>query len=725
MHDDFRLGIDYGTSNTVAVLAWPDGRARPLLFDGSPVLPSAVCAGADGTLITGQEAARAARLAPERFEPNPKRRIDELDVLLGDRTYPLSELVAATLRRVAAEATRIAGAPVADVTITHPVEWGPARRALLTEAADRAGLSRPTLVPEPVAAATYFVDVLDHRVPVGHGVVVYDLGGGTFDACVVRRGADGFEPLSYQGLDDIGGVDLDALVVEIVGQVAGAQAPDEWQRLAHPSNPAELRHSRTLWEDARLAKEALSRQNTAGIFVPLVDRDVHVTREQFESAARAALTRTAEATLSAIRQARITPADVAGLFLVGGSTRVPMAATLLHQRVGLAPIALEQPEIVVAEGALHHRTATGTAAPATLLGPYPPRPAPGGLGDPGPVSAVPDAPGQVSAGPGGAGATSGWPGGPVAGVHGDHSQAWRAPDGAAPVSAMPGAASPVSAPALSSTPPAAMAYQAGTPSPVPAASVPGASVSGSPAPNAGGAGPARPAASAHTLRRRRRLGLVLGICVTVLLLVAIAAGAIYEQRNAPRALPADLRSHACKYIDMTPLYTKFGVPKPSAKPVPNGHSGTDLCSLDTIGKGRPKIDVSGVTFNVDSQGSRTSGEYTDFVAAMRLNHDYPVKKLSIGDEAVVGPLPDFIAAQNTGAPSPAPSGPAGDGVGYGLEIVVRKADYLILIEVDLDFGEWLEGAPRPTIPRERLDTEADALAQVARASLRKVSAVMH
>jgi molecular chaperone DnaK (HSP70) len=176
VHNEFRLGIDYGTSNTVGVLAWPDGRARPLLFDGSPMLPSSVCAGQDGSLIAGHEAARAARIAPERFEPSPKRRVDELDVLLGDRSYPLGEVFAATLRRVAAEAIRTAGVPIADVTITHPVAWGPARRALLTEAAGRAGLPRPALVPEPVAAASYFVDVLGHRVPVGSSVVVYDLG---------------------------------------------------------------------------------------------------------------------------------------------------------------------------------------------------------------------------------------------------------------------------------------------------------------------------------------------------------------------------------------------------------------------------------------------------------------------------------------------------------------------------------------------------------------------
>src|SRR5690242_7906546 len=100
-----RLAVDYGTSNTVAVVRRPDGAVRPLLFDSSPLLPSAVFAGPDGRILTGGDAERSARLDPARFEPNPKRRIDELDVLLGDRAFPVAELVAAVLRRVYTEAT--------------------------------------------------------------------------------------------------------------------------------------------------------------------------------------------------------------------------------------------------------------------------------------------------------------------------------------------------------------------------------------------------------------------------------------------------------------------------------------------------------------------------------------------------------------------------------------------------------------------------------------------
>jgi molecular chaperone DnaK len=106
---DCRLGIDFGTTNTVAMLAWPDGRIRPLLFDDSPLLLSAVHLRDDGTLQVGRDAARAAVATPARFEPNPKRRIDEGTLLLGETEVPVVDAITAVLARVAAEARRVVG----------------------------------------------------------------------------------------------------------------------------------------------------------------------------------------------------------------------------------------------------------------------------------------------------------------------------------------------------------------------------------------------------------------------------------------------------------------------------------------------------------------------------------------------------------------------------------------------------------------------------------------
>ncbi|MEV0648264.1 Hsp70 family protein [Phytomonospora sp. NPDC050363] len=365
-----RLAVDYGTSNTVAMLAFADGRARPLLFDGSPLLPSAVYAQPDGLVLTGRDAQNSARLDPSRYEPNPKRRIDDRELLLGDRSWPLADLIARTLAHVAAEAARTAGGPVGSLVMTCPVAWGPMRRRTLQDAAQRARLPRPTLVTEPVAAASYFAAKLDRQVTGGRSVVVYDLGGGTFDVCVVRREAGGFQPLAYRGMDDFGGVDLDALVIAQVGASVRDADPQAWRRLTVPETTADKRCLQAFWDHARGAKESLSRRSHVQILVPITDKDTTVSREAFEHDARATLQRTVDTTRAVMREAHVEAGDVAGVFLVGGSTRVPMVATLLHQGLGIAPTIIEQPETVVAEGALV-ATAAPAARPAPLARPVP------------------------------------------------------------------------------------------------------------------------------------------------------------------------------------------------------------------------------------------------------------------------------------------------------------------------------------------------------------------
>ncbi|GAA2591149.1 hypothetical protein GCM10010399_21980 [Dactylosporangium fulvum] len=352
-----RLAVDYGTSNTVALMRRDDDRIRPLLFDASPLLPSAVH-DVGGQILTGRDAVNAARLDPGRHEPNPKRRLNENSILLGDREHDLADLVAATLRRVADEVRHAFGVePGPGTALTHPAAWGAIRRSILTDAAARAGLTDPVLVPEPVAAATYYATVLGQTLPHGHSLVVYDLGAGTFDTSVVRRDGDGLDVLAADGLDDLGGLDFDALVVDLVGAQVRArtgEADERWQHLLRPRDAAERRLARLLWDDARAAKEALSRLPMTAVSLPGLGVETHVTREQFEAAARPLVDRTVRATAAVLRAAAVPPDRVAGLFLVGGATRMPLAATMLFQQLRIRPTVLEQPEIVVAEGALHH-----------------------------------------------------------------------------------------------------------------------------------------------------------------------------------------------------------------------------------------------------------------------------------------------------------------------------------------------------------------------------------
>src|SRR4051794_11909918 len=179
----FRLGVDFGTSNTVAALGGPDGRVQPLLFDGSPLLPSAVFAGTGTGLLCGWDAIRAGyNTNPSGLELHPKRRIDERTVRLGEQEYPVAELIATVLGRVAMEAARVAGRGVElQVVLTYPASWARARIDVLADAAARAGLGAVQFVPEPIAAAAYYTAAVNRDLPPDRCVVVYDLGAGTFE----------------------------------------------------------------------------------------------------------------------------------------------------------------------------------------------------------------------------------------------------------------------------------------------------------------------------------------------------------------------------------------------------------------------------------------------------------------------------------------------------------------------------------------------------------------
>ncbi|GAB1694055.1 Hsp70 family protein [Krasilnikovia sp. M28-CT-15] len=358
------LGVDFGTSNTVAVARWPDGRARPILVDGSPLLPSAVYAEPDAQLIVGRDAVHSARLEPARFEPNPKRRIDDGTVLLGDHELPVVDLIAAVLARVAEEWHRAVGPVRPDVTLTCPATWGAARRGLLAEAAARAGLAGARLVAEPVAAATYFAEVLGRDVPIGSVVVVHDFGAGTFDASVVARTGEGFEVMAVDGRDDIGGLDVDAAIVEHLGAYCAERDAAAWQRLVEPTTVEERRAQRQLWDDVRVAKERLSRTQSADLVVPLLGLEVHLTRDELETLARPVLEQTVRVTADLLRWADLPEGRLAGVFLVGGASRIPLVATLLHRALGEAPVVIEQPELVVAEGSILADAALLAAEPA-------------------------------------------------------------------------------------------------------------------------------------------------------------------------------------------------------------------------------------------------------------------------------------------------------------------------------------------------------------------------
>ena len=376
------LGIDFGTSNTVSMLRMPDGRLRPLLFDGAPLMPTAVYLNPEGQMLVGRDAERHARVDPSRFEPNPKRRIDDGAVFLGDQELPVPRVFAAVLGAVAAEGRRQLGGAPEQVRLTHPARWGEQRRRLLTEAARQAGLGNPQLIAEPVAAASYFTAILRAAVPVGRSLAIYDLGGGTFDATVVRRTPAGFQVLSEEGLADVGGLDFDHAIVEQLGETYQASHPEQWSALVNPTDAAGRRQRRMLYEDVRAAKEMLSRTSSADIHLPGLEVDAHVTREELETLIRPYLERTVTCLARTIAGAGMAPKDLVGIFLVGGSSRIPLCAHLIHTELQVAPTTLEQPETVVVEGALCIGAPTPPVRPPMPQlqpprQPGPPQPAPG------------------------------------------------------------------------------------------------------------------------------------------------------------------------------------------------------------------------------------------------------------------------------------------------------------------------------------------------------------
>ena len=361
------VGVDFGTSHTVAVVAVDGAPARPLLFDGSPLLPSAAFLDPAGRLVAGSDAVRAARLDPARFEPNPKRRIDEGSVLLGSTSVPVSSLMAAVLSRVAEEARRWAGESYS-VVLTHPAGWSSLRREVLVAAAASAGLpGTPALMPEPVAAARYFTAVLRASVPPGAALAVYDLGAGTFDAAVVRRSPSGFDVLSAHGLPDVGGLDLDQALVEHLGAGYSPSRTLAWNGLLMPTDTASRRQRALLYDDVRGMKEALSRTSSADVHLPALEVAAHVTRDELEQLARPMLARTVDCLARTIADARLNEDDLVGIFLVGGSSRMPLVARLIHQELGIAPTALEQPETVVAQGAVSVEPTSGTRVPTQRM----------------------------------------------------------------------------------------------------------------------------------------------------------------------------------------------------------------------------------------------------------------------------------------------------------------------------------------------------------------------
>jgi len=369
------LAIDFGTSSTVGVLAVAGQLPRPVEIDGSVTMPSAVCVNDDGLLVVGRDAEQRARLDPSRFEANPKRRIDEGTLKLGDFDIDVADAFAAVLRRVGEEAQRTA--LVSQVRISHPAGWGAERQDVVRRAAVKAGFGDVRLIPEPVAAAAHYAATGRRTTgPIG----VYDLGAGTFDCSVVGSTGQGFAVLAEDGLSDIGSLDIDEALLVHIGRSVSHAHPQEWQALLRPRTKTDRRTRRALLQDLRGAKESLSRHQQTEVPMPEPFDDVRITRAELEALVRPSLLRSAELLGTTIRRAGLTPAQLAGIYLVGGPSRMPLLAELLTRVLGVVPTTQDQPETAVAFG-LHLVPLGATDVTVRAFAPVsppsqPPRPQP-------------------------------------------------------------------------------------------------------------------------------------------------------------------------------------------------------------------------------------------------------------------------------------------------------------------------------------------------------------
>ncbi|MEU6592094.1 Hsp70 family protein [Streptomyces sp. NPDC046881] len=334
----FPLGIDLGTTFTGAAL-WRGGRAETVPLGqhshGSDLVPSVLYRTADGTLLVGDTARFKGATDPQRMAQRFKPLMGEdYPVIVGETGYPPHELTGHLLRWVLDTVAGLEGARPGDVVLTHPAGWEGHRRQALVDAASIAGLSDVGLLPEPIAAGTFYVSQ-QRIVPVRPGALIgiYDLGGGTFDATLVRKSETGVEIVGEPAGDDhVGGIHFDALLMDHVEEIAGAAGRFD------PDDPAVEADLLRLQADVIAAKEVLSTLPEAVVHVrlPGVSRDVEITRRGFEALIRPMLMDTIGMFADVLDQAGVRPDQLDAVLLVGGSSRIPLVARLLENELGVS-----------------------------------------------------------------------------------------------------------------------------------------------------------------------------------------------------------------------------------------------------------------------------------------------------------------------------------------------------------------------------------------------------
>jgi actin-like ATPase involved in cell morphogenesis len=357
----YSLGVDLGTTYTAAAIARHDRVEVVTLGANAATVPSVIFVRDDDTIVVGEAAARRALTDPTRVVREFKRRFgDPTSIIVAGSPYAPDALMAKLLAWVVdAVAEREGGRPDR-IALTYPANWGPYKQDLLAQALRLADVGDVSTITEPEAAAISYAAT--ERVQPGAVIAVYDLGGGTFDAAVLRKTDDGFTLLGRpEGIEHLGGVDFDEAVFAHVRNACTEAFVD--LDTSDPGVRAAVAHVR---QECTTAKEALSDDTEAAIPVLLtVHTQVRLTRAEFEEMIRPTLAPTVAALSRAVASAGLATSDVDTILLAGGSSRIPLVGQLIAAELA-RPVAVDvHPKHAVAMGAARWAAqGRGVIAPA-------------------------------------------------------------------------------------------------------------------------------------------------------------------------------------------------------------------------------------------------------------------------------------------------------------------------------------------------------------------------
>jgi molecular chaperone DnaK (HSP70) len=337
------IGIDLGTTNSeVAVVE--QGRVRVIPVDGSEIMPSVVGLSDEGGLLVGVEARNQYTLHPERTIRSIKRRMGEpTKVPMGDQAYSPQEISAMILSRLKAAAEANLGARVHKAVITVPAFFSDAQRQATRDAGELAGLEVVRIINEPTAAALAYE--VEHQEP--KNILVYDLGGGTFDVSVVRLSRDVTEVLASHGNNQLGGDDFDAKLLDHLMahlREQGADPSQDRAAMARLSRGAKIALTDAPY--ARVEEEYLLGRGGQPLHLSL-----ELARDDYEAMIAPFVDETLEAVHTALEGAGLTVADLSEVLLAGGATRTPLIQRQLEELLGMQPRTEVDPDLCVAGGA--------------------------------------------------------------------------------------------------------------------------------------------------------------------------------------------------------------------------------------------------------------------------------------------------------------------------------------------------------------------------------------